>query len=59
MLQARLDCYAAAGVARGWPARSTTAVRRLIDTCDLFEWDLERAEHLTDAVGMMFGPGSE
>ena len=54
MLQARLDVAAAIAERRGWPAKSTAAIRRVLDTCELFDWDLDRAEILTRAVELQF-----
>lgn len=53
-IQARLDVAAATAAARGWPARPVIAIRHILDTCALFDWDLERAESLTRAVELQF-----
>lgn len=53
-IQARLDVAAATAAARGWPAKSVIAIRHVLDTCALFDWDLDRAEQLTRAVELQF-----
>lgn len=58
-IHARLDVAAAVAAGHDWPSASTTAIRRLLDTCDLFEWDLDRAEELTRAVELQFGSGEK
>lgn len=53
-IQARLDVAAATAAKRGWPVQLITAMRRVLDTCELFDWDLDRAEQLTRAVELQF-----
>lgn len=53
-IQARLDVAAATAAKRGWPVQLVTAMRRVLDTCELFDWDLDRAEQLTRAVELQF-----
>ena len=53
-LQARLDGYAAMADARGCPYRVGRSIRNLLGVCDLFEWDLDRAEQLVAAVAVQF-----
>lgn len=53
-LQAKLDGLAAMADARGCATAVGRAIRNLLGVCDLFEWDIERATQLTDAVAVQF-----
>lgn len=53
-IQARLDVAAANAASRGWPVKPVIAIRHILDTCALFDWDLERAEQLTRSVELQF-----